>query len=62
MQPARLGCRGPVASGIETRRPPFERCPGTGHTAAFFGMSEEPRGEGIWKKLDGIRDGFRCQR
>jgi len=37
-------------------------CPGSGHTAAFFGMSEEPAGQGIWMKLDAVRDGFRCSR
>ncbi|MGD0618769.1 MAG: PDZ domain-containing protein [Bryobacteraceae bacterium] len=37
-------------------------CPGSGHTVAFFGMSQEPRGQGIWVKLDAVRDGFRCSR
>lgn len=37
-------------------------CPAASHTAAFFGMSGEPRGEGIWKKLDAVRDTFRCSR
>jgi len=37
-------------------------CPGTNHTAAFFGMSREPRHAGIWKQLDSIRDSFRCRR
>ncbi len=35
-------------------------CPASGHTAAFFGMSGEPPGEGIWKALDAVRDSFRC--
>ncbi|HEY6308734.1 MAG TPA: PDZ domain-containing protein [Candidatus Angelobacter sp.] len=37
-------------------------CPGTGHTAVFFGMSLEPRTAPIWKKLDASRDTFRCSR
>jgi hypothetical protein len=37
-------------------------CPGSGHTVAFFGMSEEPMGQGIWAKLDAVRDAFRCSR
>jgi hypothetical protein len=37
-------------------------CPGSGHTAAFFGLSLEPRTAPIWKKLDAIRDSFRCRR
>lgn len=37
-------------------------CPGTGHTAVFFGMSLEPRTGPVWKKLDAIRDTFRCGR
>jgi PDZ domain len=37
-------------------------CPGSNHTAAFFGMSEQPRPEGIWKQIDAVRDSFRCSR
>lgn len=37
-------------------------CPGAGHAAAFFGMSLQPRIGPIWKKLDAIRDTFRCSR
>ncbi len=37
-------------------------CPGTNHTAVFFGLSLEPRTGPIWKKLDAIRDTFRCSR
>ena len=37
-------------------------CPGAGRTAAFFGMSLEPRTGPIWKKLNAIRDTFRCSR
>ena len=37
-------------------------CPASNHTAAFFGMSEEPRSEGIWKQIDAVRDSFRCSR
>ena len=36
-------------------------CPGTNHTAAFFGMSLEPAGGGIWQEVDRIRDTFRCR-
>jgi hypothetical protein len=35
---------------------------GSGHTAAFLEMSEEPAGQGIWAMLDAVRDGFRCSR
>lgn len=37
-------------------------CPGTGYTAVFFGMSLEPRTGPIWRKLDAVRDTFRCSR
>jgi PDZ domain len=37
-------------------------CPGSNHTAAFFGMSEEPRYASIWKQIDAVRDSFRCSR
>jgi len=37
-------------------------CPGSTHTAAFFGMSQQPRTEGIWKSIDAVRDSFRCNR
>jgi len=37
-------------------------CPGTGHTAYFFGMSMEPRGKPIWQQLDAVRDSFHCNR
>jgi hypothetical protein len=36
-------------------------CPGSNHTALFFGMSLEPRGSEIWKDLDAVRDTFRCR-
>ena len=36
-------------------------CPGSGHTALFFGMSLEPRGGEIWKDLDSVRDSFQCR-
>jgi PDZ domain len=32
------------------------------HTAFFVGMSREPRDGPMWKKLDAIRDSFRCSR
>jgi hypothetical protein len=32
------------------------------HTAVFFEMSKEPRPAPLWKELDGVRDGFKCQR
>jgi hypothetical protein len=37
-------------------------CPGSNHTALFFGMSLEPRDGGVWKQLDAVRDTFRCAR
>jgi hypothetical protein len=37
-------------------------CPGSNHTAAFFGMSLQPRQEAIWKGIDAVRDSFRCSR
>lgn len=37
-------------------------CPGSNHTAAFFGMSMQPRQEEIWKHMDAARDSFRCSR
>jgi PDZ domain len=37
-------------------------CPGSNHTAVFFGMSLQPRDGDIWKQLDAIRDTFRCSR
>lgn len=37
-------------------------CPGTNHTALFFGMSLEPREGAMWKRLDAIRDTFQCKR
>ena len=37
-------------------------CPGSNHTAMFFGMSLEPRDGEMWKQLDAIRDTFRCRR
>jgi len=37
-------------------------CPGSNHTAAFFGMSQQPRQESIWKHIDAVRDSFRCSR
>ena len=37
-------------------------CPGSNHTAAFFGMSLQPRQEAIWKSIDAVRDSFRCSR
>ncbi|HUJ40531.1 MAG TPA: PDZ domain-containing protein [Candidatus Acidoferrales bacterium] len=35
-------------------------CPGTKHTAMFFGMSLEPREGEMWKAIDAVRDTFRC--
>ena len=36
---------------------------GTGdHTTFFFGMSIEPRDGEMWKRIDAIRDTFRCSR
>jgi hypothetical protein len=37
-------------------------CPGTNHTAVFFGMSQQPRQEPIWRHIDEVRDSFRCIR
>jgi hypothetical protein len=37
-------------------------CPGSNHTAAFFGISMQPRQEAIWKRIDAIRDSFLCSR
>lgn len=37
-------------------------CPGTSHTAFFFGMSQQPRDQPIWKQLDAVRDSFTCKR
>lgn len=37
-------------------------CPGSNHTAVFFGMSMQPRQEAIWKRIDAVRDSFRCSR
>jgi len=37
-------------------------CPGSNHTAMFFGMSLEPRDGEMWKQVDAIRDTFRCSR
>lgn len=36
-------------------------CPGTDHIAAFFGLSLAPRTGPIWKKLEAVRDTFRCK-
>jgi hypothetical protein len=36
-------------------------CPGTNHTAMFFGMSLEPRDGEMWKQLRAVRDTFRCR-
>ncbi|HMF10149.1 MAG TPA: PDZ domain-containing protein [Thermoanaerobaculia bacterium] len=36
------------------------QCPGSGHTALFFGMSLEPRDGTVWKEIDAVRDTFRC--
>jgi hypothetical protein len=38
------------------------QCPGSGHTALFFGASLEPREAAIWKEIDAVRDTFRCGR
>jgi len=35
-------------------------CPGSNHTAFFFGLSLEPRSGPIWQQLDAARDSFRC--
>lgn len=37
-------------------------CPGSNHTAAFFGLSQEAPGAAIWKQIDAIRDSFQCSR
>jgi hypothetical protein len=37
-------------------------CPGSDHTALFFGMSLEPRTGEVWKQIDAARDSFRCHR
>lgn len=37
-------------------------CPGSNHTAVFFGLSQEPRDAGIWSQIDRIRDTFQCGR
>jgi hypothetical protein len=37
-------------------------CPGSNHTAAFFGVSVQSRQEAIWKSIDAMRDSFRCSR
>lgn len=37
-------------------------CVAAGHTAVFFSMSKEPRPAALWKRLDAVRDGFRCKR
>lgn len=37
-------------------------CVASNATAAFFGMSLEPRDGDMWKQLDAIRDTFRCSR
>lgn len=36
------------------------QCPGSDHTALFFGMSIEPRDGPVWKAIDAVRDTFRC--
>jgi hypothetical protein len=36
-------------------------CPGSNHTALFFGMALEPGDSEIWKDLDSVRDTFRCR-
>lgn len=36
-------------------------CPGSNHTAMFFGMSLEPRDGEMWKQIDAIRDTFQCK-
>ena len=38
------------------------QCPGSGHTALFFGMSLEPRDGPVWKAIDAVRDTFHCGR
>jgi len=37
-------------------------CPGSDHTVALYGLSQEPWEQGIWKQIDAVRDGFRCRR
>jgi hypothetical protein len=37
-------------------------CGTSNNTAFFFGMSLEPRDGEMWKRLDAIRDTFRCRR
>jgi len=36
-------------------------CPSQGHSAAFFQLSPQPPHHGIWRVLDDIREGFRCE-
>jgi hypothetical protein len=38
------------------------QCPGSGHTALFFGMSLEPSDGPVWGAIDAVRDSFRCGR
>jgi len=37
-------------------------CPGSNHTAVFFGMSQEARPGTVWQGIDAVRDSFRCSR
>jgi hypothetical protein len=37
-------------------------CADQGHTAVFFQLSPQPRRNPIWKVLDEMRQGFRCER
>ena len=37
-------------------------CLGSNHTMAFFGISMQPRQDAIWRRIDAMRDSFRCSR
>ena len=40
----------------------ISQCGTSDHTAFFFGQSLEPRDGEMWKRIDAIRDTFRCSR
>jgi hypothetical protein len=40
----------------------ISRCGTSDHTAFFFGQSLEPRDGEMWKRIDAVRDTFRCGR
>jgi hypothetical protein len=37
-------------------------CAAVAHTPVFFSMSKEARPAALWKHLDAVRDGFRCEK